>query len=163
VAEELLDGSDVAVVFEEVGPERVAQRVAGGRLRDAGEAYGLLHGALQDGLVQVVATPLARHSVDVEAGGRKHPLPYPLAPGVRVLPGERPGQLHPAGSASQISIVLTLDQFEMPDEVGLHGGGQHRHAVTVALAGPHDDLVGGEVHVLDPEVGAFEQAQTRAV
>jgi hypothetical protein len=80
-------------------------------LRDACPPDGFLDGALQHGLVQVMTAPLARHPVDVEAGGRKHPLPRPLATGVRVLPGERPGQLHPAGSPLQIGSVLTLDQF----------------------------------------------------
>jgi len=51
----------------------------------------------------------------------------------------------------------------MPDEIGFHHGGQHRHAVTIALTGAHDDLIGGEVHVLHSEAGTLEQTQPCAV
>ena len=48
-------------------------------------------------------------------------------------------------------------------EVRLDHLRKHRDAVLVALPGPDDDLVGGEVHVLDatlenPQAGAIEQA-----
>jgi hypothetical protein len=41
VAEELLDGSDVGAVFEQVGGERVAQGMAGRALGDAGVSFAL--------------------------------------------------------------------------------------------------------------------------
>src|SRR5439155_24546482 len=55
------------------------------------------------------------------------------------------------------------DHLDMPDEIGFHHGGQHRHAVTIALTGAHDDLIGGEVHVLHSEAGTLEQTQPCAV
>ena len=106
---------------------------------------------------------LARLPVDVDTRGRKHPLPRPLAAGVRVLPGQRPRELDPAGTVPEIGLVLPPDHLDMPDEIGSHDGGQHRHAVAVALAGAHDDLIGGEVHVLHPEAGTLEQTQPCAV
>jgi len=51
----------------------------------------------------------------------------------------------------------------MPREPGLHGGGQHRDTVLVALTVPHDDLIRREVDVLDPEPRALEQAEASAV
>src|SRR5437867_7216204 len=137
--------------------------VARRSLRDARPPHRLLHSALKHGFVQVMPAALARFSVDVDARGWKHPLPRPLAAGVRILPGQRPRELYPAGAVPEIGLVLSLDHLDMPDEIGFHDGGRHRHAVAVALAGAHDDLIGGEVHVLHPEAGTPEQTQPCAV
>ena len=82
-----MDCSDIAVVLEQVGGEGVAQRVTCRALGDSRVAHGVLDGALHDGLVKVMATALAGRSVEVEASSRKHPLPGPLAAGVRVFSG----------------------------------------------------------------------------
>jgi hypothetical protein len=47
--------------------------------------------------------------------------------------------------------MLLADALQVPGEVRLHYGRQHRHAVLVALAAPYDDLVRPEIHVLDAE------------
>src|SRR5438477_110297 len=107
-------------------------------LRDARPPHRLLHSALKHGFVQVMPAALARLPVDVDARGWKHPLPRPLAAGVRVLPGQRPRELDPAGTVPEIGLVLPPDHLDMPDEIGSHDGGQHRHAVAVALAVKHD-------------------------
>jgi hypothetical protein len=59
--------ADVPVLLEQVGRERVAERVAGRAVRDAGLTHGVLERALQDRLVEVVDTALARHAVNVES------------------------------------------------------------------------------------------------
>src|SRR3989441_13184475 len=133
--------------------ERVTKGGARRSLRDARPPHRLLHSALKHGFVQVMPAALARLPVDVDTRGRKHPLPRPLAAGVRVLPGQRPRELHPAGAVPEIGFVLPPDHLDMPNEIGSHYGGQHRHAVAVALAGPPDELIGCEIHVLHPEAG----------
>jgi hypothetical protein len=45
-----------------MGGERVAQRVTRGALCDAGASDGILDGALQHGLVKMMATALPRES-----------------------------------------------------------------------------------------------------
>ena len=59
--------------------------------------------------------------------------------------------------------MLALDPLQVLRQGGLGHGRQDRDAVLVALARAHDDAVRPEVHVLDPEPGAFEQAQSGAV
>jgi hypothetical protein len=54
---------------------------------------GLSDGALKNRLVKVVATALGRVAVHVDPGGRKDPLPGPVAAGAWVLPGEGVGEL----------------------------------------------------------------------
>jgi site-specific recombinase XerC len=53
--------------------------------------------------------------------------------------------------------VLGTDARQMLDEIRLGNGRQHRRAVLVALAAPDEDLVRGEVDVLDAEPTAFGQ------
>jgi hypothetical protein len=54
-------------------------------------ADGILHCALENGFVEMVAAPLAGEAIHIESGGRKDPLPRPFAPGMRVLPEEGSG------------------------------------------------------------------------
>ena len=91
VAEELLDSPDVVVVLEQVGGEEVPEGVARGELGNAGGADCILHCALENGLVEMVAAPLPGDAIHIESGGRKDPLPRPFASGMRVLPEEGSG------------------------------------------------------------------------
>ena len=91
VPEELLNGADVVPVLEQVGREGVAQGVRCGPLRDPGSADRTFHDPLENGLVQVVPTPLARVPVQIEACRGEDPLPHPLPARVRILPRERRG------------------------------------------------------------------------
>jgi hypothetical protein len=59
--------------------------------------------------------------------------------------------------------MLLVDALQVPGEVRLHGGSQHRHAVLVALAAPHDDVVGPEIHVLDAEAATLEEPEAGPV
>jgi len=59
--------------------------------------------------------------------------------------------------------MLSVDGLEVPREVGLGGGGEHRDPILVALAAADDDLVGGEVDVLDAEPAALEHPELGAV
>ena len=59
--------------------------------------------------------------------------------------------------------MLPADALQVPGEVRLHDGRQHRHAVLVALAAPHDDLVRPEIHVLDAEAAALEEPEPGAI
>src|SRR2546425_9134725 len=119
--------------------KRMTKGVARRAVRVARPPHRLLHSALKHGFVQVMPAALARLPVDVDTRGRKHPLPRPLAAGVRVLSGQRPRELHPAGAVPEIGLVLPPDHLDMPDEIGSHDGGQHRHAVAVALAGARSE------------------------
>lgn len=120
--EQLLDGPDVVPVLEQVGRKRVAEDMAGDVLGNAGSSSGLRHGALEHGLMQVVPAPLPCRPVQVEARGRKHPLPRPLPGRVQLLLRQSPGKLDPAGPALEILLVLSLHELEVPRQAGLDGG-----------------------------------------
>lgn len=76
----------------------MAQRVAGGALRDAGLAHRLLHRALDDGRIEVVTPELSGLAVPVAPGGGEGPLPRPLAVGPAA--GETAGPGSTEGSCS---------------------------------------------------------------
>src|SRR5437867_9684637 len=59
--------------------------------------------------------------------------------------------------------MLLADALQVPGEVRLHYGRQHRHPVLVALAAPHDDLVRPEIHALDAEAAALEEPEPGAI
>jgi hypothetical protein len=59
--------------------------------------------------------------------------------------------------------VLSLDALKVLPEDRDEAGGQHRQAVLAALAVADEDLGAVEVHVLDAEPAALEQAQAAAV
>src|SRR5438445_10715817 len=133
-------------------PERVTARV----LDDTGLAQRALDGTLDDGVVQVMAAPLAGEVLHVVAGRREHPLPAELAAGVGILPRQRVGHGDPAGAGLDVPAMLPAYRLDLRQQPGLGGDGEHRHAVLRALAAADDELVGGEVYILDAQLRAFE-------
>jgi len=158
VTQQLLYRADIASIFEQMGGEGVAEGMRRGPLSEACPTDGLGHGALYHGLVQVMTAALARGAVEVEAGGRKDPLPRPLPAGVRILAGQGPGQLDPAGTACQVGLVLPLYSLQVLGEGPLGHCWPDSDAILGALAVADDDLTRCEVDVLDSQAGALEQA-----
>src|SRR5712692_7009387 len=117
-----------------MGGEGVAEGVATYALGDARAECGSPDRALQDRFVEVMATALVGQSVGVDAGCRKDPLPGPFASGIGVLPREGARQLDPACAAPEVELMLGADSIEVPQEIGLDGGRQHRQAVLVPFA-----------------------------
>src|SRR5207244_11777060 len=132
-------------------------------LGDGPEATGLRECALHDGLVEMMAAALAGNSLDVEPSGRKHPLPGPLAAGVRILASQRPRQLDPACALPEVEVVLLLDDVQMPGQLDADDGRKRRGPVFVAFAGADDDLIAPEIDILHSEPSALQEAQARAV
>src|SRR2546425_8227382 len=160
--QQFLDRPDVAAVLEQVGSERVAQRVTGRALRYSRVPDGLLEGSLDDRLVKMMPTALAGHSVDVEASGGKHPLPDPLPACVRILACQCPRKLNPAGSLPEIDIMLLLRGFRWRVSSALMMDGS---VVVRSLSPlpPRTVIMALEVDILYREASALEQAQAGPV
>src|SRR5262249_60323116 len=116
-----------------------------------------------DGFVQVMTAALAGGGLDIDACRGEHPLPGPLAARVRVLEGEGGGKLDPAGPSFEIASVLGADPVEMPGKLRLQERGELGDEVVVILTRPHDDLVRADVHVLDSQAAALEEAKPGSV
>lgn len=133
--------------------------MAGRGFRQAGFPNRPMDGPLHHGLVQVMPAALAARRVEIRPRRGEHPLPGPLAAGVRILPRQRMRQLHPAGTRVQVARVLRPDSLEVTLQRGPHQTGKERHAIAIPLPAPHDDLVGPKVQVLDAQARTFEQPQ----
>ena len=133
VAQELLNGPDIASIFEEVRGERVAERRQRSRPPSASRQAGHTSHALHHGLMQMVAAALTGGPVEVVPRSGEDPLPGPLAAGVRVLAGQGPGPLDPAGAASQVGLVLALHALEMVTERPRGDGRENGHAILGAF------------------------------
>jgi hypothetical protein len=108
VAQQLLDGADVVAGFEQMGGERVPQRVTPCVLRDTRATDRLLHGALNDRGVHVMAALLARDLIDPTHLLREHPLPAPLGGRVGALARQGVGHDHATPPRGQIPVVNHL-------------------------------------------------------
>src|SRR3989338_2612237 len=93
-------------------------------------------------------------AIDVRARGREDPLPRPFPARVRILACQGHRQPDRPGAVLEAPPVLSAGTLEMACQVRLHRLGQHGDAVLVALACPHQDLVGGEGNVADTPSGA---------
>ena len=141
----------------------MAEGVAGGLLDDSCLAGGLSDGALDDGFVEVVAAALVRLALAVEAGGGEGPLPAWTAAGQGVLAVQGAGELDPSGSRAQVRLVLGQGVLDLVLEGWTCDLGLESAAVLVALARADDQVAGGEVDVLDPQVQGLEETQAGAV
>jgi hypothetical protein len=82
VAKKFLDGPDVVPFFEEMGSERMPERVAGDSLGEAGKGGGLLYGPLENRFVEVMTIQAPGTGIPELPCCGKYPLPAPLLPAV---------------------------------------------------------------------------------
>ena len=71
MAEQLLDGTDVVPVFEQVRRERVTERMAAHLLSNSRTKACDLHGALKDRFVEMMTPALSSESIEIKACRRK--------------------------------------------------------------------------------------------
>ncbi len=161
--EEFLHRADVVAGFQEMSGEGMAEGVGGDVFIDPCQFGRLPDRSLHGAFVEMVTACDAGAGVFGGAFGGKDVLPDPLAVGVGVLLFERVGEID---SAVAIVQVLSVKHFDAP-EVLLKGldeaVGEHGDAVFSPLAVAHDDLVLGEINVLDPQPQTLYQPQPRAV
>lgn len=96
VAEELLDGADIASIFEQMGGERVPEGVAGSPFPDSRVPHRSADGPLHDGLVEMMTASLTRRCLMVGSRGGENPLPGPFAASRRRLSRQGVGKLRPS-------------------------------------------------------------------
>src|SRR5205823_7251774 len=113
-----------------------------------GRATGGADGALDDGLVEVVAAELAGRRVLVVTSGGKDPLPGPLVAGGGVLAGEGVGKLDMAGTGGEVAFVLRLYGGKVTREVRDQGLGHHGHPILLAFPIADGELPAGQIEVL---------------
>lgn len=112
VAEKFLDGPDVVPFFEEMGSERMPERVAGDPLGESGNFGGLLDGPLENRFVEVVTIQSTGECILVLPCRGKYPLPAPLLLGSWIFPIQFIRKSNVTTAPRQILFVLRLDLIE---------------------------------------------------
>ena len=143
MTEQLLDCPDVVIVLEQMGGERLAKGMARGGLGDARGTDRVLHRALENGFVEVVAATLARDVVHIEARGREDPLPRLFARGIWILPEEGTRQI----DKSVLAALAVTDDDLVRREVDVF------HAQPAAFQQPEAGLA----H--EPRCGAWRRVE----
>ena len=148
--QQFLDRPDVVSVLEQVGGERVTERVAGDMLFDVGQSRRIFDGALEYGFVQMVPTPGPGFGILKVPMRGKYPLPSPIAVCIRVLSAKCFRKSNAAATFLQILFENNMDIFKVQFEAGLDGGGKNGDAILVPFPPSHCYLSVSEVEIFDP-------------
>ncbi len=163
MAEELLHGADIVAVLEQMGGEGVAEGVTGDALGEAGQSGGLADGALEPGGAEVVPSDAARTGIGRQVSGGEGELPDPIAAGGGELSIERIREEDETLAGLHIALVEALNVMQVVEQIGGEDVRQHTDPIARALALADDDLMLGEVEILDPQAEAFHQSESAAV
>ena len=113
----------------------MAEAVAVGRIGDSGGQHGSAHRHLRQGGIQMVTPFLLSLGITPAVVLWEYPLPGPFPGGVRVLPRQGLGPLHPSPACCTIALMdfshlpqLVLERFQQAVR-------QQRVPVLVAFAG----------------------------
>jgi hypothetical protein len=115
VTQELLDRPDIGPRRQQVSGKGMAERVRTDALGDRRGERRLADRPLDDGLVEVVATALARDAVRVDARGREDPLPGPFARCAGILDAQGGRQFDATRTGREISLMFV--RGPRPDDV----------------------------------------------
>ena len=158
-----LHGPDVVAGLEQMGGERMPQRVRRGRALDSRTQHRALESALEGLVEEVVPAPHSRARVHRQVGLREDPEPRPLSRCLRVLSFQRVRQLHPAAARRRIGRPQRTRPLQLIVQRRHQRGRQHHRPILAALAAANDDGAELEVHILHPQLQRLENSHPRAV
>ena len=163
VTEKFLNCPDVVARFQELRGEGMTECVAGGPFGQIGPFHRAVDRLLDDRFVNVMVSLFARLWVFTAVLLRKDPLPAPLLGSVGVFTVEGVWQENATPTVGQVALVDCFDGFEVLLQRGFERLGQHSDTVFRPLAVPDEDVVSGEIDVLDAQTQTLHQSRSRAV
>lgn len=163
MAEQVLHCANVVAVFQQVGGEGVAQGVGGDVLGQVGEIGGPLDGLAQTAGRNVVASAQPGAGIGGNLGRGEDPLPGPIPAGRRVFTLECGGHVDGTEPIFEVVFVKPFDAHQVTLESVLGASGQDGDAILLTFSIPDDDLVLGEIELLDPQAHALADAKSGAV
>jgi hypothetical protein len=151
VPQQPLDGLEVVIGDEQMTCVGVTKRMWRNSLRNAGPSCRLFDGALNMGLVQVVAPPLSRLSNPGQSGCREEPLPDELPAGVFVFLLELPGQEDASVVGGKVLSVQASDEVHLLAAFRECARRQWHRAVLLAFAIVDRQQHRVQVEAVDPQ------------
>jgi len=113
VTEQLLHGTNVVPILQEVRGERVPQRVAGGTFVNLRLPNGLLHHPLDGALVNVMPIRTTVAAITIVTFGCEHPLPSPFSLSVGVFPRKRRRKANASLTFGDCVVVIPFPTMQM--------------------------------------------------
>ena len=97
--QKFLDRSDIIPILQQMGRERMSQRMTTGGLEHTGFQPSFFKRSLQNRLMEMMPAFFSSHSIGAMTGCREQPLPSPLFAGVEDIFGRahwarKPGLTH---------------------------------------------------------------------
>ena len=129
---------------------------------DAQMATGVLHRTLHIGLVHPIPNQHSGSRMTADIVRRKEPGPHPVKLELWVFLGQALGQ-HQGRAVLLISFPYGSGNIDLLRHLGYQRLGQGHHPVFAALGAPDAEPGMREIHVLDPKVERFGNAQTATV
>ena len=163
MAEQFLDSADIIAILEQVGGEGVAEGVGRDGLVDSCKLGGAFDSFLQAGFVEMVALFDAGNGICGKGGSGECILPGPFTVGIWVFLFEGIRQVYGAITVEKVFFVHRFDLIEMQAQGFEQTIGEHGDTVIFALAVADDDLVIGEVKVLDTQAQDFHTCTCAAL
>ena len=163
MAEQLLYGANVVAALQQVGGERMAQRVRRGGLLDTGAFECSLEGALDALILDVMALRGTAARIDRQLGMRKHPEPCPRCGGAGIFAIERVGHVDAAMADLAIGSPQRASAGHLLAQGRNQRGRQHDDAVLRALAFTNDQRAMREIDILHPQTQPLHDAHAGAV
>ena len=158
-----MDGSDVAIVLQQVGREGMPEGVASSPLRETCGPDCTVDGALNRRCMKVIAPLDARVPFPKAACCGENPLPRPIGAGTGVLSPKRTRQFNMSESVLEVRIVDPLGSVELVPQRNDCRHWEHRVPLAVALWVSHDDFTPFEIKVLDAQFETFVESKSSAV
>ena len=163
VSEQLLDRADIVSFFQEVGRERMSERVGASVLQWGDFSYGVFQGALDRAIVDMVAAQFPGNRVSGGFGCAEEVLPGEFFSRVGVFGCEAVWEVDFSVAVADIDFVLDGDMFDMESKVFFEFSWKGYCAVFISFSAVDGNEVAVEVDIGDPEFEAFFESEAGAI
>src|SRR5688572_4343113 len=103
----------------------------------------------------MMAAFFASDPISVVLRSRENPLPWPITTSIGILAFQCMRQTYTPKSLLDVFLVLGSVRLNMFKKHLLDPCWQHRVTVFITFAGSNDNLITGEINILDPKATAF--------
>ena len=149
MSEQVLDGADVVIIFEQVGGKTVTKGMGGDMFLDLDELDGAFKSFIHCAGGDVMAADLVRSWIRGTLPGGEDILPDPFLMGVRIFTVEGMGQINLTKALVEVLLMESLDAVQVTLEGVLEAVWQNGNAILTPFAIAHQDDLLPKIKVFD--------------
>lgn len=162
VTKQFLNGADVIAMLKKMSGKGMAEGMGRNMLVQFCKADGLFDGALKNTFVEVVAHDFPGFRIDRTLVGGEDVLPARFAIGIGVFSFERVRKVNFAIPFLKVLLVKGFHPLNVHPEVEENAFRKRNGAVVLPFCIAHNDLMTGNVNILDAQSKAFHEPQAGA-